>query len=484
MRSVSTPATCCSLKSLTSWPWSCARCARRSTRPSRRGPTGRSPARPCTPRSDAPNLDSAPPSSGTSPTGSGKTLAAFLPVFDHLARARATDALSAGIVAVYVSPLRALAYDLRKNLEEPLRELGWDWLRVAARTGDTTPTERAQQRRKPPHILVTTPESLTLLLSQPNWIPALRSVRFLIVDELHALAENKRGSLQMVAAERLEELLTSSPAFPSSDLSSPISARSTRLTRVGLSATVAPLETVAAFLVGPGRDCVIATAESTRPARIEVFSPLRRQAYPPAGYTATRVLKELGALLVERRTTLIFTNTRSGAETIGLRLKQLLPELSDLIEVHHASLDRAVRLEVEDRLKRGELRAVVCATSLEMGIDIGSIDTVVMVSAPRGVARARQWLAGSTPDVRRFGQEIKQDRQHCIYREKLDAFEPVALAVARNLPGYRHRHHDGHDLGNLKFQIHGAAEKVGRENQHRRHEQRDLQAGPDRDTDT
>ena len=137
----------------------------------------------------------------TSPTGSGKTLAAFLPVFDHLARARATDALSAGIVAVYVSPLRALAYDLRKNLEEPLRELGWDWLRVAARTGDTTPTERAQQRRKPPHILVTTPESLTLLLSQPNWIPALRSVRFLIVDELHALAENKRGSLQMVAAE-------------------------------------------------------------------------------------------------------------------------------------------------------------------------------------------------------------------------------------------------------------------------------------------
>ena len=313
----------------------------------------------------------------SSPTGSGKTLAAFLGVFDRLGRAHAAGELPEGICAVYVSPLRALAYDLEKNLREPLAQLGWNWLTIGARTGDTTAAERAKQKRRPPHILVTTPESLTLLLSQPGWIRALSTVRFLIVDELHALAENKRGALLMVAAERLDELVKP------------------HLIRIGLSATVAPLEAVAAFLVGPGRPCAIAEVTERKASRIEVFSPLRENAYPPAGYTAARVLKELGSLLETKRTTLIFTNTRSGAESIGLRLKTLLPHLADQIEVHHASLDRAVRLGVEDRLKRGELRAVVCSTSLEMGIDIGAIDTVVMVSAPKGVARALQRLGRS-----------------------------------------------------------------------------------------
>jgi ATP-dependent Lhr-like helicase len=313
----------------------------------------------------------------SSPTGSGKTLAAFLGVFDHLAKARAAGEKPEGIVAIYISPLRALAYDLQKNLQQPLAELGWDWLRVAARTGDTTPKERAAQKRRPPQILVTTPESLTLLLSQPSWLSALRSVRFFIADELHALAENKRGALLMVSAERLQEVCTGN------------------LTRVGLSATVAPLETVAEFLVGPGRDCSIIDVTQKKAARIEVFSPLRENAYPPAGYTGARVLEELAALLLKKKTTLIFTNTRSGAETIGVRLKAILPELSLRIEVHHASLDRSVRLEVEDRLRNGELRAVVCSTSLEMGIDIGSIDLVVMVSAPKGVARALQRLGRS-----------------------------------------------------------------------------------------
>lgn len=373
----------------------------------------------------------------SSPTGSGKTLAAFLGVFDYLARARERKELPDGIVAVYISPLRALAYDLRKNLQQPLNELGWDWLRVGARTGDTTVKERAQQRRRPPHILVTTPESLTLLLSQPSWVPAFRHTRFLIIDELHSLAENKRGSMAAVAAERLEEIggretgdrrqgtaesgyvagevgpkagprsqihdrRTSTPSSvscpppPVSCPPSPVSRPpSPGLIRIGLSATVAPLETVAAFLVGPGRPCRIAEVTQRKPARIEVFSPLRDHAYPPAGYTASRMLMELGTLLGQKRTTLIFTNTRSGAEHIGVRLKQLMPALANQIEVHHASLDRGVRLEVEDRLKRGELRAVVCSTSLEMGIDIGSIDTVVMVSAPKGVARALQRIGRS-----------------------------------------------------------------------------------------
>jgi ATP-dependent Lhr-like helicase len=348
----------------------------------------------------------------SSPTGSGKTFAAFLGVFDYLAKARDRGALPKGIVAVYVSPLRALAYDLRKNLQQPLDELRWDWLRVGARTGDTTMKERAQQKRRPPHILVTTPESLTLLISQPSWLAALRDARFLIADELHALAENKRGSLLMVGAERLEEIVrgpeTGDGGPDAGDRRrgtgdsgrlekehSPLRTRHSPLTRIGLSATVAPLETVAAFLVGPGRPCRIAELTERKKARIEVFSPLRDHAYPPAGYTASRMLMELGTLLGGRRTTLIFTNTRSGAEHIGVRLKQLMPALASQIEVHHASLDRGVRLEVEDKLKRGELRAVVCSTSLEMGIDIGSIDTVVMVSAPKGVSRALQRIGRS-----------------------------------------------------------------------------------------
>lgn len=329
----------------------------------------------------------------SSPTGSGKTLAAFLGVFDHLGRARDRGELPAGIVAVYVSPLRALAYDLRKNLQAPLDELGWAFVRVGTRTGDTTAAERAAQKRKPPHILVTTPESLTLLLSQPSWLPLFKNTRYLIVDELHALAENKRGALLMVSAERLEELVRR-PENADTGAGGERSAGA-GLVRIGLSATVAPLGLVAEYLTGPGRACRVVEVGGRKPARIEVFSPLRANPYPPAGYTATRVLQELGEVLRAKRTTLIFTNTRSGAETIGVRLKEILPELAPQIEVHHASLDRAVRLEVEDRLKRGELRAVVCSTSLEMGIDIGSIDLVVMVSAPKGVSRALQRLGRS-----------------------------------------------------------------------------------------
>ncbi len=317
----------------------------------------------------------------SSPTGTGKTLAAFLGVFDYLIRTHESPSglPASGIVAIYVSPLRALAYDLQKNLNAPLAELGWSHIRVAARTGDTSAKDRAAQKKKPPHILVTTPESLTLLLSQPAWAPALASVRFLLIDELHALAENKRGSLLALAAERLESRVRQP------------------LIRIGLSATVSPLAELARFLTGPARPCEIVEIQpsSTNPADLAVFSPLAKNPYPAAGFTATRVLRELAVELQRYRTTLVFTNTRAGAESIGIQLKQLLPTLAAQIEVHHASLDRTVRLDVEDRLKRGELRAVVCSTSLELGIDIGSIDLVVMVSAPKGVARALQRIGRS-----------------------------------------------------------------------------------------
>lgn len=318
----------------------------------------------------------------SSPTGTGKTLAAFLAVFDTLRRLRDAGE-PPGIVAVYVSPLRALAYDLQKNLHGPLAELGWDWVRVGARTGDTDAAERARQRRQPPHILVTTPESLCLLVSQKAWREALAHTRFLVVDEVHALAENKRGVLLAVAAERLESCRP---------------AGAPPLVRIGLSATVRPLELLAAWLCG-GRPCAVLEAPARRRQDIAVLTPLRDNPYPPSGYTGVRLLGDLARLVEAHATTLVFTNTRSGAESIGLQLKRALPGLDARIEVHHASLDRSIRLDVEDRLKRGELRCVVCSTSLELGVDIGSIDLVVLLSAPKGVARALQRLgrAGHAP---------------------------------------------------------------------------------------
>jgi ATP-dependent Lhr-like helicase len=356
----------------------------------------------------------------SSPTGSGKTLAAFLGIFNHLMERQAVGELPHGVVAVYVSPLRALAYDLQKNIRQPLADLGLEEIRVGLRTGDTTLKERAAQKRRPPHILVTTPESLALLLSQESWLPALAERRFLVVDEIHAIAENKRGTHLMVSAERLELL---APARP--------------LCRIGLSATIAPLEVVGDFLTGVGRSCEIITAGQPRKAIVEVFSPLRKNPYPPAGYTATRILKELAGLLTAFRTTLIFTNTRSGAESIGHRLKQILPKLSSKIEVHHASLDRQIRLEVEDRLKQGDLRAVVCSTSLEMGIDIGFIDLVIMVSAPKGVSRALQRLGRSGHALDQTSRAVLvaaniNDLVECAVTAKMidsRSLEPVRIPV-------------------------------------------------------
>jgi ATP-dependent Lhr-like helicase len=353
----------------------------------------------------------------SSPTGSGKTLAAFLGIFDYLAKLKAAGQLPNGVIAVYVSPLRALAYDLQKNIRGPLAQLGFDDVRVGMRTGDTSMKERAAQRRKPPHLLVTTPESLAILLSQNSWLPALGMRRFLVIDEVHALAENKRGTHLMVSAERLLRL------------------KPEPLCRIGLSATIFPLEKVAAFLTGPGRPCEIVTATKAKKAIVEVFSPLRNNPYPPAGYTATRVLKELGELLKSFRTTLIFCNVRSGAEHIGLQLKRILPKLASKIEVHHASLDRQIRLDVEDRLKAGKLRAVVCSTSLEMGIDIGYIDLVVMISAPKGVARALQRLGRSGHAIDQVSRAVMvasniNDLLECAVTAKMmDAknLEPVRI---------------------------------------------------------
>lgn len=325
----------------------------------------------------------------TSPTGSGKTLAAFLGVIDSLLRDLDNGPLTPGVRCIYVSPLRALAYDIEKNLRDPIQGVGaQDKIRLHLRTGDTTAVDRIRFRDHPTEFLVTTPESLAVLLGQPSYSRHLRSTEFVIVDELHSFAGNKRGVDLSISLERLE-LLVSSPEPP--DVRSTPSA----ICRIGLSATASPLNLLADFLAGEERSCHIAEARTEKKQIVEVFSPIRRDPYPPSGYTGVRLYAELSQLIRSRQSVIVFTNVRSAAEQLGLRLKELLPELRDRIEIHHASLDRSLRLEVEDRLKNGELRAVVCSTSLELGIDIGAVDLVVMVATPKGVSRAIQRIGRS-----------------------------------------------------------------------------------------
>src|SRR5438270_9609149 len=337
----------------------------------------------------------------TSPTGSGKTLAGFLGVFDSLLRELDSGDLKPGVRCVYVSPLRALAYDIEKNLRAPIAGMGLEKeLRIHLRTGDTTVTERTKFRNRPSPFLVTTPESLAILLAQESYAQHLAKTEFVIVDELHSFAGNKRGADLSISLERLEALKvgaidlnrTSKTDRTGGSGESPLPSH---LCRIGLSATAAPLDVLAEFLVGMGRQCRIAEARIEKEQIVDVFSPIRHDPYPPSGYTGARLYAELSQLIRSRQSVIIFTNVRSAAEQIGLRLREQLPELADAIEIHHASLDRSVRLEVEDRLKNGELRAVVCSTSLELGIDIGAVDLVVMVATPKGVSRAIQRIGRS-----------------------------------------------------------------------------------------
>ncbi len=326
----------------------------------------------------------------TSPTGSGKTLAGFVGVFDFLLRKIDRGESIEGVQCIYVSPLRALAYDIEKNLRAPILGMHLEKeLRVHLRTGDTPANERVKFRNHPAQFLVTTPESLAVMLAQESYAHHLAGVQFVIADELHSFAGNKRGADLSISLERLEAI-RGEESF----------------CRIGLSATAAPVDLLAQFLVGANRDCCIAQARIEKEQIVEVFSPIRRNPYPPSGYTGTRLYAELSQLIHSHRSVIVFTNVRSAAEQIGLRLRELLPDLAGKIETHHASLDRSVRLEVEDRLKNGELRAVVCSTSLELGIDIGAVDLVVMVATPKGVSRAIQRIGRSGHSINRSSHGV------------------------------------------------------------------------------
>ncbi|ADT83510.1 ATP-dependent helicase [Thermococcus barophilus] len=321
----------------------------------------------------------------SSPTGSGKTLSAFLAAINELILLGKEGKLEDKIYVLYVSPLRALNNDIRRNLEEPLREIrevahemGYDLpeIRVAVRTSDTSSYEKQKMVKKPPHILITTPESLAIALNAPKFSERLKTVKYVIVDEVHALAENKRGTHLMLSLERLQNLAGD-------------------FVRIGLSATIHPLEEVAKFVFGfnddgTPRSGLIVDVSFAKKTEIKVESVVGDLVYTDAATLSEALYKRLDELIEQHRTTLIFTNTRSGAERVAYHLKKKFPKYAELIEAHHSSLSRDVRLEVEEKLKKGELRCVVSSTSLELGIDIGSIDLVVLIGSPKSVNRALQ----------------------------------------------------------------------------------------------
>ncbi|MFC7236444.1 ATP-dependent helicase [Halosegnis marinus] len=315
------------------------------------------------------------------PTGSGKTLASFTAIIDDLvARARADD-LSNDVHCLYVSPLKSLANDIHRNLTEPLDGIterldGEVDVRHAIRHGDTSDSERQAMLETTPHILNTTPETLAILLNSPKFKEKLRSVEYVVVDEIHSLAENKRGTHLSVSLERLERLCETSP------------------TRIGCSATVEPLDTVAEFLVGyedgAPRDYDIVDARFVREFDMELACPTDDLIGTPPGEVRGRFYDELADLVADHENTLVFTNTRSGAERVLANLREHHGYDESNSGCHHGSLSKERRQEIEERLKEGSLDVVTTSTSLELGIDMPYIDLVVQVGSPKSVASLLQ----------------------------------------------------------------------------------------------
>jgi len=353
------------------------------------------------------------------PTGSGKTLAAFLWGIDQIGRDISAGANAPGVRLLYVSPLKALNNDIERNLRSPLTgiraaadRIGVDWPRigVAVRTGDTPASTRASMVKNPPHILITTPESLYLILTSPRAREMLRSVRSVIVDEIHTLVGDKRGAHLTLSLERLEGL-TGAP-----------------VQRIGLSATIRPLEEAARFLggqaAGVARPVTVVASGYRKPLDLQVVTPVEDFRNLPADSIWPAVIPQVLQDVMLHRTTLIFCNNRRLAERTADRLNaQIAAERSEEvppgspevlaprgisrdkgmfaigaegpIRAHHGSMSRAARLAMEEDLKAGRLPALVGTSSLELGIDIGTVDLVVQLQSPKSVAQGLQRVGRS-----------------------------------------------------------------------------------------
>ena len=348
------------------------------------------------------------------PTGSGKTLTAFLAAIDALVREGLAHGLPESTLVLYVSPLKALSNDIHLNLVAPLAGIREELarlglpdvdVRTAVRTGDTPQSERAALRKRPPHILVTTPESLYVLLGSESGRAMLGGVRTVIVDEIHALLPGKRGSHLALSLERLDALVGG------------------RATRVGLSATQKPIEDAARFLVGTARvdatgrpDCRIVDIGHDKPRDLALELPLSPLGAVASGEQWEQVHDRLQALAAEHRTTLVFVNTRRMAERAARHLSERLGK--EHVAAHHGSMSKELRLDAEQRLKRGELKILVATASLELGIDIGDVDLVCQLGSPRSIAAFLQRVGrashhvGGVPKGRLFAT-TRDDLMEC-----------------------------------------------------------------------
>jgi ATP-dependent helicase Lhr and Lhr-like helicase len=343
----------------------------------------------------------------SAPTGGTKTLTAFLSILNYLVGIAEKNELENRVYCAYTSPLKALSNDIHKNLVEPLEEIyelaekkniKLQKIQIGLRTGDTTQAEKAKMAKTPPHILITTPESLAIMLTSKKFVTYLEKLEFCIVDEIHAL-DNKRGTYLSITLERLNEV---SKIWP---------------VKIGLSATIHPLEEVAKYLVGIDnhRSVEIAEIPFRKKIDIEVLTPgnlieddnIYQDSY-----------KLMDKLIQEHKTTLIFTNTRAGTERVVSHLKDKFPTIygDDTIAAHHGSLSKNIRFDIEERLRNGKLKTVVCSTSLELGLDIGFIDLVIMLGSPKSSARALQRLgrAGHKLHETAKGKFIIMDREDLI----------------------------------------------------------------------
>ena len=350
----------------------------------------------------------------SAPTGSSKTLTAFLSVLNQLVDSADTDQLEERVYAIYVSPLKALNYDIEKNLKEPLEQMAQNNpavanIRVGVRTGDTSQYQRQKMNKVPPHILITTPESLALLLASEKFLPHLKHVEWFIVDEIHAFAQNKRGTQLSLLMQHLQS-------------------HAGNYCRIGLSATVSPLDTIAQFLVGMKNDCQIAQISYEKETELTIFEPSNQLATDTHANIQRTIYDKLHDIIQTHKSTLIFTNTRSATEKVVYTLKTLHPneyyeinedppfEKSSLIGAHHGSLSQMHRKDIEDKLKRGKLKCVVCSTSLELGLDIGYVDHVVLLHSPKQVARLIQRIgrSGHQLHAKTTGTIIVQNREDLV----------------------------------------------------------------------
>jgi len=351
----------------------------------------------------------------SAPTGGTKTLTAFLSILNYLVALARKNELENKVYAVYISPLKALNNDIYFNLIKPLEEIreiakkkriDMQEIKIAVRTGDTPTEERQKMTKKAPHILITTPESLAIILTTSLFIEKIKAVEFIIIDEIHALA-NKRGVHLSLSLERLEAIDSVIP------------------TRIGLSATIAPLEEVAKFLVGfkdeqESRDCLVADVNFAKRMDLKVLSPVKDFIENDAKTMQESLYKLIDELIQNHKTTLIFTNTRSATERVINHLKEMFPgkyeQVEETIGAHHSSLSKEMRFNIEKRLREGKLKCVVTSTSLELGIDIGYVDLVILLGSPKSVARALQRIGRAGHHLHEIskGRVIVLDRDDLV----------------------------------------------------------------------